>query len=660
VAVFRTGGHRRACLLFSSGKLRSLLTSVGFASVALVGVPASARAVLVPAAPVDGPSAGIDRLGGLDVSRDGTGALVYTKQDGGALHVFASRFSGGVPQPPQRLDSGLSGASSQPVVAAGEKGEVLIAFVNAGQLYTVTRPAGQAAEGFPAATPLGGATGASDPSITLSLHGKGYLAFTAATPDGRHDVRAAFLTPGGWSLIGSPIDNDPISDAGVGAGRPRIAAAADGLAVVAWGETGNVYSRRIWGTSPSVVSPQASVDSFQGQAAGVADSPEVGAGYDSSVVTVAFRQDFAQGSGNVSRVLGRRLRGSAFDGPFGADGLDSPAPEGADRPRIAVGGAGDGLLTSERQSTNQTWVKNVGHAPAPMQLDSGGSTSAPRPVPALGPGTGLVAYGQSAGAGDDVRVRLFAGGNFDPEATLSDSSLGPASVDQGLEASADGAGDVAVAFVQGTPDARRIVLGGLDVPPGRFSATFSRSFLRSSRPLITWSTAVDLFGGARYSVGVDGVLVASTGGTRARPTPLADGAHTVQITATDRRGQTSASVPVALLIDTTAPLARVRVRGSASVGTPVRFALSATDSPPPPAPGSAPRGRTPTSGVGMVLVRFGDGSTQRVPRAALARGLRHFYGRAGRYRVLVSVPDLAGNVRHLTLVVRVAAPRRHR
>lgn len=629
-------------------KLRALIISAGLALAALGGA-APAGAVLVPGASLDGPSAGIGSLGGLDLSRDGTAALVYTKQDGGALHVFASRLAGGNWQPPQRLDPGLSGDSTQPVVAAGDRGEILIAFVNAGQLYTVTQPAGQAGGGLPGPAPLPGATGAANPSITLSIHGKAYLAYTAATPDGRHDVRAAFLTSGGWSLIGSPLDNDPTRDAGVGTGRPRIAAAADGLAVVAWGETGNVYARRIWGTSPSVVSPQASTDSFQGQPGSVADSPEVGAGYDSSVVTVAFRQTFTQSGGAVSRVIGRRLRGSAFDGPYAADGLGSPATEGADRPRIAVGGAGDGLLTSERQTTNGTWALNVGHPTPAMELNSGGSTAAPYPVPALGPGTGLVAYQQSVAGSADVRVRLFGSDGFAPEASVTDPSLGPTAAGQGLEASADGAGDVVVAFVQGAPGAQRIVVGGLDLPPGSFSATFATSFLNSSRPLLTWSAAAGGLGGVRYSVSVDGALVATTGGTRARPTPLADGAHTVQITATDPRGQTSTAAPRRLLIDTTAPVARIGVRGRALAGAPVRFRLSAVDRP--------PRGRVPTSGLASVLVRFGDGAAQRVAPRALARGVQHRYLRAGRYRVFVSVPDVAGNVRHLVLRIKVAKHR---
>jgi len=637
------------CDPFSALKLRALITCAGLACAALVGA-APAGAVLVPGASLDGPGAGIDRLGGVDLSRDGTAALVYTKQDGGALHVFASRVVGGDWQPPQRLDPGLSGDSSQPVVATGDGGRVLIAFVNAGQLYTVTRPAGPAAGGFPAAVPLSGARGASDPSITLSIHGKGYLAYTAATPASGHDVRAAFLTSGGWSLIDAPLDNDPARDAGVGAGRPRIAAAADGLAVVAWGESGSVYARRIWGTSPSVVSPQVSVDSFEGQPGGVADSPEVGAGYDSSTwVTLAFRQTFAQSGGPVSRVVSRRLRGSAFEGPFAADGLPTPAPEGADRPRIAVGGAGDGLLTSERQTTNGTWALNVGHSASPMEIDSGGSTSAPYPVPALGPGRGLVAYQQSGAGAADVRVRLFAADGFAPEATVTDPSLGPTVAAQGLEASADGAGDVVVAFVQGASGARRIVVGGLYVPPGSFSATFSSRFGRSSRPLLTWTPSAGALGGIRYSVAVDGALVATTGGTRARPTPVADGAHTVQITATDRRGQTSSAAPRRLLIDTTAPVARLSVRGRALVGAALRVRLSAVDRP--------PRGRVATSGLGPVLVRFGDGTAQRIAPRALARGVQHRYRRAGRYRMLVSVPDVAGNVRHLALVVRVAQHR---
>jgi hypothetical protein len=84
--------------------------------------PVSARADVgrfIPAEPIDGP---VTALGDLDVARDGTGAVAYVKPDGGVDHVFVSRLDGGAWQAPERLDVGLPGPGSQPVVAAATAG----------------------------------------------------------------------------------------------------------------------------------------------------------------------------------------------------------------------------------------------------------------------------------------------------------------------------------------------------------------------------------------------------------------------------------------------------------------------------------------------------------------------------------------------------------
>ena len=44
-----------------------------------------------------------------------------------------------------------------------------------------------------------------------------------------------------------------------GSGAPQVATAGDGVGIVAWGEGGHVYSRRVWGTAPSVVDEQADI-----------------------------------------------------------------------------------------------------------------------------------------------------------------------------------------------------------------------------------------------------------------------------------------------------------------------------------------------------------------------------------------------------------------
>src|SRR5919112_916348 len=108
--------------------------------IAALGAGATARADFFPGETLDGPSADIVRLGDVDVARDGTGAVVYVKRDGGTEHVFVSRLVGGVFRGPERVDAGLDSAGGQPVVAASDGGRLAIAFINGGTLFaTVAR-----------------------------------------------------------------------------------------------------------------------------------------------------------------------------------------------------------------------------------------------------------------------------------------------------------------------------------------------------------------------------------------------------------------------------------------------------------------------------------------------------------------------------------------
>ena len=123
---------------------------------------------------IDGPSADIVRPAGIamSIARDGTGGLVYLKQVAGVQHVFVSTLSGGAFGPPVQVDPGL-GASSQPVIAAGNDGLLLVAFVSGGELYVADRSTSASAFAPPA--PL--ASGAANPAISIANTGKAYLAY---------------------------------------------------------------------------------------------------------------------------------------------------------------------------------------------------------------------------------------------------------------------------------------------------------------------------------------------------------------------------------------------------------------------------------------------------------------------------------------------------
>ena len=119
------------------------------------------------------------------------------------------------------------------MIAAGNGGVLLLAFINGGALYVVQ--ALSASQGFSAPAALIG--GASNPSLQLSNLGKAYLAFTVVDGAGS-DVRAAFWARGAWALETSPLNAIPADDAGTGTGRPQVATAGDGVGTVVWGEGG--------------------------------------------------------------------------------------------------------------------------------------------------------------------------------------------------------------------------------------------------------------------------------------------------------------------------------------------------------------------------------------------------------------------------------------
>ncbi len=81
-----------------------------------------ARAVILPATTIDGPSEDIVGFGGVAMAEDGTGGLVYLKRVEGVPHVFVSRYAGGHWQAPIQVDTGEPYAASWPRIGAAEGG----------------------------------------------------------------------------------------------------------------------------------------------------------------------------------------------------------------------------------------------------------------------------------------------------------------------------------------------------------------------------------------------------------------------------------------------------------------------------------------------------------------------------------------------------------
>ncbi|MGH2856304.1 MAG: hypothetical protein ACRDMJ_02335, partial [Solirubrobacteraceae bacterium] len=258
---------------------------------------------------IDGPG-GIVSLTGLSIARDGTGGLVYLRDVGGVAHVFVSTLLGGSFQAPVQVDAGLAGPSSQPVIAAGNGGVLLVAFINDGGLYVSQTTSA----GSPLSAPAGLYAPAANPALSMSNFGKAYLAFTDTAGAGGGDVRAAYWYQDNWALAPTPLDDNPAEAAGVGSGRPAVVAAGDGIGIVAWGESGHIYTRRLSATSPSVVDEQADPPSFGGWQEVSAADPTISTGGNSTYATVAFTELLASGAAQQQRVLVNQLHGSQYDG----------------------------------------------------------------------------------------------------------------------------------------------------------------------------------------------------------------------------------------------------------------------------------------------------------------------------------------------------------
>jgi hypothetical protein len=589
---------------------------------------------------IDGPSADIQRLGDVDIARDGTGALAYVKREAGVDHVFVSRLVEGAWQPPERVDTGLAGAGAEPVVGASGDGRLAVVFRNGTGVFAVVRPDAGSAWTAPAALAANG----SAPAVDMSINGVAYATFTV--PGGGGDVRAARLErrAAAFTMLDAPLDVDPARDSGTGAGRSRVAVAADGSAVVVWGEQGGIFARRIFEFRLSAAPQELTIASLGDAPGGPADSPDVGIEDDSSYAWAVFRQAF----GGVQRAVARRLVGSQFEEPEPVDGGGPAGP-----PRLDVSGRGDGYAATPITSTNGAFGAALkDDAFGAGVLLGGGFGVAPAPAPAVAyNGDGAIAYQQGEPGGtSSLRLRPYANDPLSrvppapgPEVLLSDPALGRPDAARGLDAAASRAGDLSVAFVQGDGAGRRIVAAAFDRAPGSFAGFTTTRWRRFARPRLAWGASFELWGPILYRVEIDGLPVAQTGATRvAVPIAIRDGVHRWRVVASDRRGQTTATAPRFLRIDATRPRVRFSVRRRGRV---VRVAARASDASPL---------RLRASGVRYVRIDWGDGSPRATIGSTTAR-VAHGYGRRGRFAIRVSATDRAGNAVAVTRRVRVGA-----
>jgi hypothetical protein len=258
----------------------------------------------------------------------------------------------------------------------------------------------------------------------------------------------------------------------------------------------------------------------------------------------------------------------------------------------------------------------------------------------------LVAWQRDPGVGGaEIRARYADdGATFDPDQVVSTPDFGPTNAVAGLAAAGDVDGNAAIAWVQGSGSATRIVARLLYRSPGSFRARQRLSYAHSHHPRLRWLAAREHWG-IRYDVFLDGGFVGETGATSiVVPRSLRDGPHRWYVLASNPAGQHSVSPSARVWVDTVAPRVRVAVRGSRRVGAPLRVHIAYTDVVPPTTAATA-------SGIASVLIRWGDGGVTQLHRGAHSSS--HAFSAARVYRVVIVVIDRAGNRTRVLRRVRI-------
>ena len=509
--------------------MRRLL--IALTSLAVLVPASAAQAGWYRAETVDGPSE-IVALGDADVARDGSGGVVYLKRDAGVSQVFLSRLDEGEWQAPERLSSGAPVTDA--AVTATDGGRLAAVWAAGGQVLATVIPAAAQAQA-PAPPVVLGAGDATGVAIDMGINEDGYAVWSVGG-----DVRAARLDGTTWTPLAAPLDVDASRDAGRGASRPRVAVSAEGNAVATWGETDvagrtHVMARRLTGLRLSSFPQDLTLDSFEGQPGGSADSPDIDIEDDGSFAWIAFRQD----AGGRSRTVARRLRGSLFEDPFAIDaGVTSAAPR-IDFTGKGIGGA---VASADGNAVYSSYLDKFDAFQTATRVDATPSSAAPSPVVATSErGDVYVAWRTGAGNAGDVRARRKNGEKgFEPEFVASNPDYGSVAPGQ-VAIGADRSGNTVVAMIQGAGAGTRISAAVYDRLPGR-PVALSSTIPRPRRPLIKWGVGSENWGRQTFTVRVDGKVVGRTTSNRlVSRRRLRPGLHSYQVTATDRRGQSSKS-----------------------------------------------------------------------------------------------------------------------
>ncbi len=639
--------RRRLPTTFAAG-----LAALGLAALLLALVPPGARAVILPATTIDGPSEEIVGFGGVAMAEDGSGGLVYLKRVDGVSHVFVSRYVGGHWQAPIRVDTEEPYAASWPRIGAAENGELIVVWAtpfansNGKPVYELLGAelgpgASQFGEAMIVDPDIEEATGTS-PDLAVSSTGQADVVYRVVETalsnvallhpgDVVEQVRVAHFDGTRWSNLG-PINRNPAISMRppTQANAPQIAIGPTGNGVVVWQEpnvegVARIWARRIFGTNLDYVMP-VSAESFAGAPlVQDADAPSVAISR-LGQAEFAYRQTYAPGSPLPGpRIFVNILPdGESENGaqPTGAVLADSAVTGGQNAtvgpPSVDIGERREVQLLYDSNGTPRLLTGSNRTLNAALSLGPPFTGSEPNAATVLNPSGGGVSAWPSTGAqGPAVAVREdFPNGSLQT-ALVSGGAGGPVGE---LSVGRSGLGDGLVAFQQGPIGNTAIVAVQATAPPIPSILTAPKGWIKPSQGQISWLPATSADGPLTYHVVLDSHELPTSAGAfslRLNPRVLGSGTHSVQVLATDSFGQSTLSAPSTLRIDGVPPTVKITHHGAiVSVHVSDRF-----------------------SGVAAHAVRisFGDGHS-----AGGRVRLTHRYARAGVYRVVVHVRDKLG------------------
>ncbi|HEV3072555.1 MAG TPA: hypothetical protein VGY76_14145 [Solirubrobacteraceae bacterium] len=625
-------------------------------------VPASSRALIHPATVVDGPANDVLEVDGTAMARDGSGGIVYRKRVNGVTHVFAARFESGGWSSPVQVDVADTLGASQPAIAAGEGGRLLVVWVQVRNvnshgisLYELMSASSQpGARGFGppiivdanVGEPYTGDVSAVNPKLAMAPNGAAYLVYRVITNDclsgfgdpqngscplnGTEkklvDVRVARYNYLLWSTLGAVNRASQVAmPTPTDANAPAIG--IDGLSgngVVTWQEPDSsgaerIFVRRLFGTVQGNVL-QASPDAIGGRpVTSDADAPTVAVSPEGAA-RIVYRIAGLAGSAVRTTSLFVNLLPSAVDfhGSRLATATLVPGAvqAGMGTPAAVVDRKGNFRLAWTQGGVVEDLTGNEEAIGSPLQV----GFSAGRAFTTINPsGGGTTAWAASTAGLSVVGVREdYSQGAYQ---TARLAGTVPGGVD-GLSLGGDGQGDALLGWTQGPPGASEVAGAFVQAPPGPLQVLTPPGWVRARSASVSWTASFDAVPGISYAVYVDGHPRAR-GLTRLQtsldPKALGDGTHSVQVLATSGDQQTM-SPASPLKIDANPPIVRItRTRDGRGVHVSVRDRASGVD-------------------ARATRISFGDGGRSRGRTQAT-----HEYGGAGVYSITAQVRDRVGN-----------------